>query len=75
MNYEEYIKIHKEQIEQAKKLLDNPTIKQTLEYMKSDEFKKNLQIIKEQEKIIHKNIIENIEILQKNLVNIKSNEV
>ena len=68
MSYEDYIKKHQQQIDQAKKALESPVLKQTLEYVKSEEFKKSMKKIKEQEKLIHKNIIETIETLQNNLI-------
>lgn len=69
MSYEDFIKKHKKQIEEAKKALNNSSLKQSLEYVESEEFKKDLEKIREQERVVHKNIIESIERLQKSLVN------
>ena len=67
MSYEDYIKKFQYQINQAKQSLENPAFKQTLEYLKSDEYKEKIAIIKQKEKIIHKDIIQKIEFLQNNI--------
>ncbi len=64
MTYHEYIKKYKEQILEIKKMLDNDSFKKVDEYIKSKEFKANLQVIKEKERYIHKDILKNIEKMQ-----------
>jgi len=63
MKYEDYIQKYKREIEEEKAMLKN-----IYEFITSQEYKENLEIIKKRDEVIHKNIISEIEFIQNKIL-------
>ena len=63
MKYEDYIQKYKREIEEEKAMLKN-----IYEFITSQEYKKNLEIMKKRDEVIHKNIISEIEFIQNKIL-------
>jgi len=70
MKYEDYIKKYQHQIEEAKKTIQTPSFKDVQEFINSEEYKRNLKIIKKRNELAHKNILLEIDLMQNKLFEI-----
>jgi len=68
MKYEDYIRKYQHQIEEARKIMKTPSFKRIQEFINSEEYKKNLEIIKKRDKLVHKNILLEIESMQEEIL-------
>jgi len=72
MTYQEYLQENKELIQKAQKFKESSTYMQIQEFSKTPQYKQAIEYLQKMDKKIHKDILHNIEYLQKKLL--KGNE-
>ena len=69
MTYEEYLQKNQDVIEQAKSIMNSKVYKQAVEFMKTPQYRQGFEYLKKVDEEVHKDILQKIDFLQKELLN------
>ena len=69
MTYEEYMIQYEKQIEEAKKKVQTSSFEELERYTDSQEYKNKLEIVRQRDRMVHENILYEIEMMQREILN------